>query len=124
MEGHKHLILKENGFNMCEREIRQGEIYWSNQPFMKGHLQKNSRPYLIVSSRNTKGYATVLPVTSKIKRIANRFDIKAKNRPQQVLLDQPQTVPISTLGRYMDKLKPEVVNEVLVAMFDYFFCFK
>ncbi len=109
---------------MQEREIHQGEIYWSNQTFVKGHLQKNSRPFLVISSQNNKGYITVLPVSSKIKRIANRFNFKAKNRSQQVLLDQPQTVPISTLGRYFDKLKPEEVNEVLVAMFDYFFCFE
>ena len=109
---------------MSEREIHQGEIYWSNQTFVKGHLQKNSRPYLVVSSRNNKSYATVLPISSKIKNISNRFYIKAKNRPQQVILDQPQTVLISTLGRYFDKLEPEEVNEVLVAMFDYFFCFK
>lgn len=107
-----------------EREIHQGEIYWSNQTFAKGHLQKGSRPYLIISFRNNKGYTTILPISSKIKNISNRFDIKANNRPQQVLLDQPQTAPISTLGRYMGKLKPEEVNEVLVAMFDYFFCFK
>ena len=121
---YRRLILKEIGFNMSEREIHQGEIYWSNQPFMKGHLQKNSRPYLVASSLNNKGYVTILPITSKIKRISNRFDIKAKNRSQQVILDQPQTVLISTLGRYFDKLEPEEVNEVLVAMFDYFFCFK
>lgn len=107
-----------------EREIRQGEIYWSNQTFAKGHLQKNSRPYLIISSRNNKGYATILPISSKIKNISNRFNIKAKNRPQQVILDQPQTVLNSTLGRYMDKLKTETVNEILDAMFDYFSYFK
>lgn len=104
-----------------QREIFKGDIYWSNQPFVKGHIQKGSRPYLIVSSRNSRNYITVLPVTSKTKRIANRFNIKVKGRNNQVLLDQPQTVPISTLGRYLDKLKPEEVNEVLFAMFDYFF---
>lgn len=109
---------------MSEREIHQGEIYWSNQPFVKGHLQKGSRPYLIISSRNSRNYVTVLPVTSKIKRIANRFDIKVKSRNNQVLLDQPQAVPVSTLGRYLDRLNPEEVNEVLIAMFDYFFCFE
>ena len=107
-----------------KREINQGEIYWSNQPFMKGHLQKGSRPFLVVSSRNNKGYATILPISSKIKKISNRFDIEAKNRPQQVILDQPQTVPISTLGRYLDRITPEEVNEVLIAVFDYFFCFE
>lgn len=109
---------------MSERKIRQGEIYWSSQPFIKGHIQKGSRPYLVVSSRNSKGYSTVLPISSKIKNISNRFDIEAKNRLQQVLLDQPQTVPVSTLGRYLDRIKPEEVNEILIAMFDYFFCFE
>lgn len=107
-----------------EREVFKGEIYWSNQPYCKGHIQKGSRPYLVISSRNNKGYTTVLPVTSKIKRIANRFNIKVKGKVNQTLLDQPQTIPISMLGRYLDKLKPEEVNEVLSAMFDYFFCFK
>ena len=109
---------------MSEREINQGEIYWTCQSSIKGHIQKGSRPYLVISSRNTKGYVTILPVTSKIKRIANRLDIKVKGRNNQVLVDQPQTALISTLGRYFDKLKPEEVNEVLVAMFDYFSCFK
>lgn len=107
-----------------EREIRQGEIFWSSQPSIKGHIQKGSRPYLILSSRNNLDYVTVLPVTSKIKRIANRYNIIVKGNHNQVLLDQPQTVPISTLGRYFDRLKPEEVNEILIAMFDYFFCFK
>ena len=107
-----------------EREINQGEIYWTCQSSIKGHIQKGSRPYLVISSRNTKGYVTVFPITSKIKNISNRFDIRVKNRQQQVLLDQPQTILISTLGRYFGKLKPEEVNEVLVAMFDYFSCFK
>lgn len=106
---------------MSERKIRQGEIYWSSQPFIKGHIQKGSRPYLIISSRNNKGYVAVLPISSKIKNISNRFNIEAKNRAQQVLLDQPQTVPVSTLGRYLDRIKPEEVNEILIAMFDYFF---
>lgn len=109
---------------MQEREIHQGEIYWSCQPFVKGHIQKGSRPYLVASSRNSRDYVTVLPVTSKIKRIANRENIIVKGKRNQVLLDQPQTVPISTLGRYLDRLKPEEVNEILIAMFDYFFCFK
>ena len=107
-----------------EREIHQGEIYWSSQPSIKGHIQKGSRPYLVISSRNNKGYVTVLPITSKIKMFANRGNIMVKGKHNQVLVDQPQTTPISTLGRYMEKLKPEEVNEVLVAMFDYFFCFK
>lgn len=107
-----------------QREINQGEIYWSNQPFVKCHLQKGSRPYLVISSRNNKSYATVLPISSKIKNISNRFNIEAKNRVQQVLLDQPQTVPVSTLGRYLDRITPEEVNEILIAVFDYFFCFK
>ena len=107
-----------------EREIHQGEIYWSSQPSIKGHIQKGSRPYIVVSFLNNKGYATILPISSKIKNISNRFNIEAKNRPQQVLLDQPQTVPISTLGRYLDKITSEEVNEILIAMFDYFFCFK
>jgi len=109
---------------MSEKEINQGEIYWTCQSSIKGHIQKGSRPYLVISSRNTKGYVTVFPITSKIKNISNRFDFRVKNRQQQVLLDQPQTVLISTLGRYFGKLKPEEVNEVLVAMFDYFSCFK
>ena len=109
---------------MSEREIHQGEIYWTCQSSIKGHIQKGSRPYLVISSRNTKGYVTVFPITSKIKNISNRFDIRVKNRQQQVLLDQPQTVLISTLGRYFGRLKPEEVNEVLVAMLDYFSCFK
>lgn len=107
-----------------QREIQQGEIYWSNQPFIKCHIQKGSRPYLVISSRNSRGYVTVLPVTSKIKIIANRDNIVVKGKRNQVLLDQPQTVPISTLGRYLDRLNPEEVNEILIAMFDYFFCFK
>lgn len=107
-----------------QREINKGDIFWSNQPYVKGHIQKGSRPYLIISSRNNKGYVVVLPISSKIKNISNRFNIEAKNREQQVLLDQPQTVPISTLGRYLDRLNPEEVNEILIAMFDHFFCFK
>lgn len=103
-----------------EREIFKGNIYWSNQPFVKGHIQKGSRPYLVISSRNNKGYVTVLPVTSKIKEIPNRYSIVVKNRRQQVICDQPQTVPISTLGRYLDRIELDDVDSCLSVMLNFF----
>ena len=105
-----------------EREIHQGEIYWTCQPSMKGHIQKGSRPYLVISSRNNKGYATILPITSKIKEIPNRYNITFNNRPQQVITDQPQTVPISTLGRFLDRITLDDVDDcisVMLKSFDY-----
>lgn len=87
-----------------QREIRMNEIYWSNQPFVKSHIQKGSRPYLVISEENNKGYVSVLPITSKIKKISNRYDIMVKGKHNQVICDQPQTVPISTLGRYLDRI--------------------
>lgn len=96
-----------------QREICKGEIYWSNQPFVKGHIQKGSRPYLVASFYNNKGYVTVFPITSKIKEINNRCDIIVKNKRQQVIIDQPQTVPISTLGRYLGRIDSDKVNECL-----------
>ena len=103
-----------------QREIFKGDIYWSNQPFVKGHIQKGSRPYLVISSRNNKGYVTVLPVTSKIKEITNRYNIVAKNKRQQVICDQPQTVPISTLGRYLDRIELDDVDSCLSVMLNFF----
>lgn len=105
-----------------QREIREGEIYWSNQPFVKGHLQKGSRPYLVVSSRNNKGYASVMPVTSRIKEISNRYDIMVKGKHNQVIVDQPQTVPISTLGRYLDRIDDVDVDGCLQVMLAFFSC--
>ena len=105
-----------------EKEIRQGEIYWSCQSSMKGHIQKGSRPYLVISSRNNKGYATILPITSKIKEIPNRYNITFNNRPQQVITDQPQTVLISTLGRFLDRITLDDVDDcmsVMLKSFDY-----
>ena len=123
MKIHKRLILKEFGFKMNEqREIHKGDIYWSNQPFVKNHIQKGSRPYLVVSKRNNKGYVTVLPVTSKVKEILNRQNIVVRGRQNQVICDQPQTVPISTLGRYLDRVTVDDVDECLSVMlncFDY-----
>lgn len=103
-----------------QREIFKGEIYWSSQPFVKGHLQKGSRPYLVVSSRNSRGYVTVLPITSKIKRITNRDNILVKGKHNQVLVDQPQTVPVSTLGRYLDRITPDEVDGILERMLEFF----
>ena len=99
-----------------QREISKGDIYWSNQPFVKGHVQKGSRPYLVISTKNDKGYATVFPVTSKIKEIPNRFDIAVKGKHNQVICDQPQTVPISTLGRYFDSITWDDVDSCLSVM--------
>lgn len=103
-----------------QREILKGDIYFSNQPFVKGHLQKGSRPYLVVSSRNNKGYATVLPISSKIKKIANRDNIMVNGKHNQVLVDQPQTVPVSTLGRYLDRITPDEVDGILERMLEFF----
>lgn len=105
---------------MSERKIFKGEIYWSNQPSMKNHIQEGSRPYLVISSRNNKGYVSVLPVTSKIKRIANRDNIMVKGKRNQVLVDQPQTVPVSTLGRYLDKITADEVDGILERMLEFF----
>lgn len=99
-----------------ERKVFKGEIYWSNQPFMKGHLQKGSRPYLVVSSRNNKNYVTVLPVTSKIKPISNRCNIRVRGRINQVICDQAQTITISTLGRYVDLVSEIEVENCLKTM--------
>ena len=105
-----------------QKEISRGDIYWSNQPFVKCHIQRGSRPYLVISSRNNKGYVTVLPITSKIKEIPNRYNITFNNRPQQVITDQPQTVPISTLGRFLDRITLDDVDDcmsVMLKSFDY-----
>ena len=105
-----------------QREISRGDIYWSNQPFVKCHIQRGSRPYLVISSRNNKGYVTVLPVTSKIKEIPNRYNITLNDKPQQVIVDQPQTVPISTLGRFLDRITLDEVDNcmsVMLKSFDY-----
>lgn len=103
-----------------EREIFKGEIYWSNQPYCKGHIQKNSRPYLVVSAKNSQGYVTVLPITSKIKKIANRDNIIVRGKVNQVICNQPQTVPISTLGRYLDRINSVDVDECLRVMLEFF----
>ena len=104
-----------------ERKICKGDIYWSNQPYVKGHIQKGSRPYLVVSDKNNKGYATVLPITSKIKEIpTNRFDIEVKGKHNQVICDQPQTVPTSTLGGYLDSITWDDVDSCLSVMLTFF----
>ena len=105
-----------------EREICKGDIYWSNQPYVKGHIQKNSRPYLVVSAKNNKGYVTILPITGKIKKIANRDNIIVRGKVNQVICDQPQTVLISTLGRYLDRIDNVDVDECLRVMLK-FFCY-
>lgn len=107
-----------------QREICKGDIYWSNQTYVKGHIQKGSRPYLVISTKNDKGYISVFPVTSKIKEISNRFDIEVKGKHNQVICDQPQTVPTSTLGRYLDSITWDDVDSCLSVMltcFNYVF---
>lgn len=107
-----------------QREINKGDIFWSNQPYVKGHIQKGSRPYLVVSTENNKGYVTVMPITSKIKKIPNRFEIEVKGERNQVICDQPQTVPISTLGRYLDRITGDDVDSclnVMLMLFNYIF---
>lgn len=99
-----------------QREICKGEIYWSNQPYCKGHLQKGNRPYLVISSRNNKSYATVLPISSKIKPINNRCNIRVRGQINQVICDQPQTITISTLGRYVDRVSEIEVENCLETM--------
>lgn len=103
-----------------QREISKGDIFWSSQPYVKGHIQKGSRPYLVISTKNDKGYVTVFPVTSKIKEIPNRFDIEVKGKHNQVICDQPQTVPISTLGRYLDSITWDDVDSCLSVMLMFF----
>ena len=75
---------------------------------------------MVISSRNNKGYVTILPITSKIKEISNRYNIVVKNKCQQVICDQPQTVPISTLGRYLDRIELDDVDSCLSVMLNFF----
>lgn len=99
-----------------ERKVFKGEIYWSNQPYCKGHLQRGSRPYLVISSRNNKGYCTVLPISSKIKPISNRCNIRVRGHINQVICDQPQSITTSTLGRYVDRVSEIEVENCLKTM--------
>lgn len=63
-----------------------------------------------------------MPVTSRIKDISNRYDITVKGKHNQVIVDQPQTVPISTLGRYLDRVDNSDVAGCLQVMLEFFGC--
>ena len=89
----------------------------------KDHVQKKTRPMLIVSNNRNNYYAPTLnaiPLTSARNLIKGQYQLQYywenSEFPQTVLCEQITTINKSDCLRYLYSIEPEIMNEIKLAM--------
>ncbi len=87
--------------------IKQYEIYWVNLDPTIGSEIKKTRPCIIISPDvSNKHLNTILiaPVTSTIRNLPMRFDVRINRKKGNVCLDQIRCIDKSRLTKKISKL--------------------
>ena len=105
------------------REIKQFEVYWTMLDPTIGHEIQKTRPCVVVTSNEMNellGTVIVAPITSTIRNLPFRADIKLKDKKGQVALDQMRTVDKSRLGEIIAKIDGKAAQEILQKLSEMF----
>lgn len=106
--------------------FKYGQVWLvkNEHPTAQGdHIQKKTRPMLIVSNDRNNFYAptvNVIPLTSARDSVRGQYQLQYywENSPfpQTVLCEQITTVNKSDLIKYLYEIAPEILDEIKLAM--------
>lgn len=89
----------------------------------KDHIQRKTRPMLIVSNDRNNYYSptlNVIPLTSARNSIKGQYQLQYywenSEYPQTVLCEQITTINKSDCLRYLYSIEPEIMDEIKLAM--------
>lgn len=108
-------------------KFKYGQVWLvenQNSPKTKrDHIQRKTRPMLIVSNNRNNYYAPTLnmiPLTSARNSIKGQYQLQYywenSEYPQTVLCEQITTVNKTDCIKYLYSIEPEIMNEIKIAM--------
>ncbi len=105
------------------REIKRFEVYWAALDPTIGREIKKTRPCVVITHDEMNellGTIIIAPVTSTLRNLPFRIDIKLKDKNGQVALDQMRSVDKSRLGDYIATIKGKAEQEILEKLSEMF----
>lgn len=102
-------------------EIRRGSVWWWNCPdHNRTHIQKGTRPVVVVSNNicnELSEVVTVVPFTTRVKRpYPQQVPVIFEEDVSIALADQITAIPISELHRYICDLQDFQMDQIERAM--------
>lgn len=98
------------------REIKRFEVYWVTlDPTIGFEIQK-TRPCVVITPdfmNEMLGTVIIVPMTSTLRQLPFRAEVKFNGRNGEVALDQMRSVDKSRLGKALAMLDGEAAQEIL-----------
>lgn len=105
--------------------ILRGEIYWADLNPVRGREQAGRRPVLIISQdifNQKSGTVIAIAITSKQPRAGFPLTLRLKTtklpRPSWVKIGQIRTLSTERLGKRIDMVDPEELEEIIEGLLD------
>lgn len=105
--------------------ILRGEIYWADLNPVRGREQSGRRPVLIISQDvfNQKGGTVIaIAITSKQPKVAFPLTLRLKStrlpKSSWVKISQIRTLSTERLGKRIDMIEPEELEEIIEGLLD------
>ena len=98
-------------------DIRRGQVWWWNCPSRdREHIQKGTRPVVIVSNdtcNRVSPAVTVVPLTTRASgAYPQQAPIVIERRVSIALADQLTTISVNELGSYVTTLQQFQMNDI------------
>lgn len=99
-----------------EDKIYRGDVVWAKNPLASGHIQKNMRPYLIISNNKNNEHSTTvlaIPLTTKIKKnLPTHYKIILNNKVNTVLAEQIVCLNKTDIDSYIDTVNEYDLKQI------------
>lgn len=105
------------------RIIKRFEVYWTALDPTVGQEIKKTRPCIVITYNEMNellGTVIVAPITSTLRQLPFRADVKLKGKKGQVALDQMRTVDKSRLGIKIATIDGGAAQEILQKLLEMF----
>ncbi len=105
------------------RKIKRFEVYWVALDPTIGREIKKTRPCVVITydeMNELLGTVIIAPITSTLRNLPFRIDVKLKNKNGQIALDQMRSVDKSRLGDHITTIKGKAEQEILEKLSEMF----
>lgn len=97
-------------------KILRGDIVWANNYLADGNIQKNMRPYLVISNNKCNEFSNVIlaiPLTTRAKKnIPTHYKIKINNKLNTILAEQIVCLNKEDIKGYIDTIDDYDLKQV------------
>ena len=87
------------GLNSNPIVVKKGFIYWAKMGDNIGSEQNKERPVLIITTYPNSDIITVVPLSTKVKKIGLNYHIKINSIKSIILLEQIRTISVARIHR-------------------------